>query len=82
MTVQNAFGWLRRQLPNLDPKDLLPLGVEVTTGAIVLGNPSTPSLLVAEFRTATGTFGVVAVSLVVFAQFLGPYHSSEVSIQV
>lgn len=62
ITVQNAFGWLKKQLPNLDPKDLLPLGIEVTTGAIVLGNPSTPSLLVAEFHTATGTFGVVAVS--------------------
>ncbi|KAF6761220.1 hypothetical protein DFP72DRAFT_34729 [Ephemerocybe angulata] len=58
--IQNAVGWLGKQLPNLDPKDLLPLGIEVTTGAIILGNPSTPSLMVAEFHTAHGTFGVVS----------------------
>jgi hypothetical protein len=60
--VRNAFVWVRQQLPNLDPKDLLPLGIEVSTGSIVLGNPSTPSILVAEFRSAAGTFGVVSVS--------------------
>lgn len=60
--AQAAVWWMRQQLPNLDPKDLLPLGITVTTGAIVLGNPSTPSMLVAEFNSANGTFGVVAVS--------------------
>ncbi|EAU91786.1 hypothetical protein CC1G_04554 [Coprinopsis cinerea okayama7 len=59
LTIQRAFNWLKNQLPSLDPKDLLPLGVEVTTGAIILGNASTPSLLVAEFQNADGTFGVV-----------------------
>jgi hypothetical protein len=65
-TIQNAFAWLKRQLPNLDPKDLLPLGIEVTTGALILGNPSTPHLLVAEFHSAEGTFGVLAVRLWLF----------------
>jgi hypothetical protein len=51
--------WLKRQLPNLDPKDLLPIGIEATKGAIVCGNGSTPSLLVAEFSQAEGTFGIV-----------------------
>lgn len=59
--VRNAFEWLKQQLPNLDPKDLLPLGIEVNTGSIIMGNPSTPTMLVAEFRTANGTFGVVGV---------------------
>ncbi|KAJ7680397.1 hypothetical protein DFH06DRAFT_1404238 [Mycena polygramma] len=57
--VQNAWHWVRRQLPTLDPKDLLPLGIEVTKGAIICGNPSTPNLLVAEFRRTEGMFGIV-----------------------
>jgi hypothetical protein len=51
--------WFKRQLPSLDPKDLLPVGIEATKGAIVCGNGSTPSLLVAEFSKAEGTFGIV-----------------------
>ncbi|KAF9465079.1 hypothetical protein BDZ94DRAFT_1351083 [Collybia nuda] len=57
--VRATIAWIKRQLPNLDPKDLLPLGVEVIKGAIVCGNSSTPNLLVAEFRRTEGTFGVV-----------------------
>jgi hypothetical protein len=57
--IQTAFTWLKRQLPNLDPKDLLPIGIEATKGAIVCGNGSTPNLLVAEFSQAEGTFGIV-----------------------
>ncbi|KAG5639402.1 hypothetical protein H0H81_002934 [Sphagnurus paluster] len=51
--------WIKRQLPSLDPKDLLPLGIEITKGAITCGNNSTPNLLVAEFQRSEGTFGVV-----------------------
>ncbi|KAF9529375.1 hypothetical protein CPB83DRAFT_789894 [Crepidotus variabilis] len=57
--VSNGLTWLNNQLPNLDPKDLLPLGIDVQTGAIILGNSSTPSLLVAEFQNAFGTYGIV-----------------------
>ncbi|KAJ6593973.1 hypothetical protein B0H19DRAFT_1365929 [Mycena capillaripes] len=59
VAVQNAWHWVRRQLPTLDPKDLLPLGIEVVKGAIICGNPSTPNLLVAEFRRTEGMFGIV-----------------------
>ncbi|KAJ7462379.1 hypothetical protein B0H11DRAFT_1923358 [Mycena galericulata] len=61
--VQNAWHWVRRQLPTLDPKDLLPLGIEVTKGAITCGNPSTPNLLVAEFHRTEGMFGIVQALL-------------------
>ena len=54
---------VKRQLPNLDPKDLLPIGIEVAKGAIIVGNRSTPELLVAEFRNTRGTYGIVPVSL-------------------
>ncbi|KAI0342100.1 hypothetical protein BDW22DRAFT_1358216 [Trametopsis cervina] len=56
-------GWIERlkqQMPNLDPKDLLPLGIEVRKGAIIAGNESTPTLFVAEFESAEGTYGIVA----------------------
>ncbi|KAG6849567.1 hypothetical protein H0H93_007348 [Arthromyces matolae] len=46
-------------MPSLDPKDLLPLGIEITKGAITCGNNSTPNLLVAEFRRSEGTFGLI-----------------------
>ncbi|KAJ7770170.1 hypothetical protein DFH07DRAFT_1004242, partial [Mycena maculata] len=59
IAVQSAWQWVRRQLPTLDPKDLLPLGVEITRGAITCGNPSTPNLLVAEFQRTEGMFGIV-----------------------
>ncbi|KAF8210348.1 hypothetical protein K438DRAFT_1959629 [Mycena galopus ATCC 62051] len=59
VAFQRAWHWVRLQLPTLDPKDLLPLGIEVTKGAIICGNPSTPNLLVAEFRSTEGMFGLV-----------------------
>ncbi|KAJ7901907.1 hypothetical protein B0H14DRAFT_3080144 [Mycena olivaceomarginata] len=59
VVFQRAWHWVRRQLPTLDPKDLLPLGIEVTKGAIICGNPSTPNLLVAEFGRTEGMFGIV-----------------------
>ncbi|KAH8828053.1 hypothetical protein DL96DRAFT_1601498 [Flagelloscypha sp. PMI_526] len=57
--IQSAVDWMRKQLPHLDPKDLLPLGLHISKGAIVIGNASTPNLLVADFKTAKGNFGVV-----------------------
>ncbi|KAI0665956.1 hypothetical protein C8Q78DRAFT_985325 [Trametes maxima] len=57
--VKRAIGWVQRQLPNLDPKDLLPISLEVVKGAITIGNASTPNLLAAQFQRAEGTYGIV-----------------------
>ncbi|RPD53525.1 hypothetical protein L227DRAFT_535889, partial [Lentinus tigrinus ALCF2SS1-6] len=57
--VKRAANWVRQQMPNLDPKDLLPISLEVTKGAITIGNASTPNLLIAEFQRAEGTYGIV-----------------------
>ena len=46
-------------MPNLDPKDLLPISLEITKGAVTIGNSSTPNLLVAEFQRAEGSYGIV-----------------------
>ncbi|KAJ7084454.1 hypothetical protein B0H15DRAFT_940059 [Mycena belliarum] len=56
---RRAWYWVRQQLPTLDLKDLLPVGIEVTQGAIICGNTSTPTLLVAEFQKTDGMFGIV-----------------------
>ncbi|KAF8554692.1 hypothetical protein OG21DRAFT_1508579 [Imleria badia] len=57
--IHAAINWIKRQMPYLEPKDLLPISIEVFKLAIVCGNPSTPSLMVAECHRADGTFGIV-----------------------
>ncbi|KAG7440025.1 uncharacterized protein BT62DRAFT_646663 [Guyanagaster necrorhizus] len=56
--LQDAFTWFKRQLPTLDPKELLPIGLDATKGVIICGNNSTPNLLVAEFQRAEGNIGI------------------------
>ncbi|KAK1218471.1 Macrophage colony-stimulating factor 1 receptor [Marasmius sp. AFHP31] len=56
--IQRMMAWVKQQLPNLDPKELLPLAIEVSKGAIICGNASTSSILVSEFQRAEGTFGI------------------------
>ncbi|KAI0314094.1 hypothetical protein OF83DRAFT_1165342 [Amylostereum chailletii] len=58
-TVRKLLYWLRSQLPNLDPKKLLPFSFQIDKGAIICGNGSTPSLLHAEFTVADGMYGNV-----------------------
>lgn len=61
--IKRGVGWFQQQLPNLDPKDLLPISLEVLKGAITIGNASTPNLLAAEFQRGEGTYGIVDVGL-------------------
>ena len=61
--VKKSLAWGRGQLPNLDPKELLPISIDVTKAAIVIGNAATPTLLVTEFQRSEGTYGVVSVRL-------------------
>jgi hypothetical protein len=49
---------IKDEMPHLDPLDLLPLGFDIKKGAIIIGNPSTPSILVAEFAESSGTYGI------------------------
>jgi hypothetical protein len=56
--VQNLIHWFKRQLPYLDPKDVLPIGIDVIKGKIICGNFAVPNLLVAEFTSAEGRFGI------------------------
>ena len=60
--LKRAGSWVKHQLPSMDSKGLFPIGIEATRGVITLGNASTPELIVADFRRADGTYGVVPVS--------------------
>jgi hypothetical protein len=61
--IHAALAWIKRQTPYLDPNDILPIALELSKVAITCGNPSTPTLLVAECHRAEGTFGIVQVGL-------------------
>ncbi|EJD45633.1 hypothetical protein AURDEDRAFT_165486 [Auricularia subglabra TFB-10046 SS5] len=52
--------WFSIGLPTLDWMELLPVGLRVERGAIILGNSSAPSIIVARFSSANGTFDVTA----------------------
>ncbi|KLO15399.1 hypothetical protein SCHPADRAFT_995885 [Schizopora paradoxa] len=57
--LQRIFAWFRRQMPDLDVKNLLPISFDATKGAILLGNHTTENLLLAQFASASGTYGIV-----------------------
>jgi hypothetical protein len=61
--VQRALDRVRRQLPTLDAKDLLPLSIAITKAIIICGNASTPNLLVIDSKAADGVIGIVPVSM-------------------
>ncbi|KAH8118988.1 hypothetical protein DFH11DRAFT_1696800 [Phellopilus nigrolimitatus] len=51
--------WMKRQLPDLNPRNLLPLSLDVVKGAITMGNHTTENLFMVEFAQAMGTYGNV-----------------------
>jgi hypothetical protein len=61
--VQRLLIWLRSQLPSLDPKDVLPLSIEITKAVIVCGNAATPSLMTIDIQQGDGVFGIIPVSV-------------------
>jgi hypothetical protein len=67
--VKRARSWLSAHLPKMTDHDLLPIGFEIVTGAIVLGNDSTPSVLIASFESAKGTYGIAPVRFFLMASF-------------
>lgn len=54
-----VVGWLANIKP--DFHEVLPIDVVAVRGAIVLGNASTPSLLVARFSQADGSYSIISV---------------------
>ncbi|KAG8901896.1 hypothetical protein FRB99_005016 [Tulasnella sp. 403] len=50
--------WMRGVKPSFDWNDVLPVSFEATTCAIIAGNNSTPSILIADIQKVTGTYGI------------------------
>ncbi|KAI6121684.1 hypothetical protein F5141DRAFT_529930 [Pisolithus sp. B1] len=57
--IHAALNWVKRQLPYIDAKALLPVSIEAFKCSITCGNPSTPSLMIVECHGTSGTFGIV-----------------------
>ena len=57
--LTNFYAWLKTQLPDLDPKHLLPVSYEVSKAAITMGNHTTESILLAQSVQTSGTYGIV-----------------------
>lgn len=60
--VKKALDRLHALVPSLDLRDVLPVSFEAKTCAMVAGNDSTPSVLIAEVKTITGVYRVAPVS--------------------
>lgn len=53
-----VWKWVVTRLPKFDFNDLLPIALEAKHGAIILGNPSMPSIFTITFKTGSGTYSV------------------------
>ena len=43
-------------------RDFLPIEIVGDTGAVIIGNPETPSLLITHYKSMSGTYEVVQVT--------------------
>ncbi|KAF8678264.1 fermentation associated protein [Rhizoctonia solani] len=48
----------RVRMPEIDFNEILPVGLEFRKGALVVGNDSTPSILIMDIAGGTGSYGV------------------------
>lgn len=48
-------------MPEIDFNEILPVGLIIGKGALVIGNDSTPSILIMDLASGSGTYGVSQV---------------------
>lgn len=58
--LKRCSEWVHLLLPGFQQTDILPISFAGRTFAIVAGNDSTPSILIAEAHKISGTYGVTA----------------------
>ncbi|CAE7120149.1 unnamed protein product [Rhizoctonia solani] len=46
------------RMPEIDFNEILPVGLEIRKGALVIGNDSTPSILIMDINRGSGSYGV------------------------
>jgi protein CSF1 len=69
--IVNAVGvGLVAQIPSFEWGNLLPIGIAIIRGAIVIGNDSTPTILIGDFKLASVTVGTSPVNIFVFCLVL------------
>jgi len=50
--------WLAAQVPTFDFNDILPIAISASRGAIHIGNPSTSTVVVLQFKKGNGEYGI------------------------
>lgn len=60
--LREALGDKDEKLPWLWQRDVFPFGIDVSHGAVVVGNDATPTVTIAEFGTAEGVVRTEEVS--------------------
>ncbi|KAG8964186.1 hypothetical protein FRC03_002130 [Tulasnella sp. 419] len=58
--IREWADWLHGRIPTVNFQDFLPLAVEATRCALVLGNDSAPSVFIADIKKASGTYSIAA----------------------
>lgn len=48
-------------MPEIDFNEILPVGLIIGKGALIIGNDSTPSILIMDLANGSGTYGVSQV---------------------
>lgn len=59
--LRDASASIKRQLPVLEPKNLLPLSFKASRAAIICGNRATRNHMIFQFTEGHGTYGIVQV---------------------
>lgn len=52
--LREALGGKDEKLPWQWQRDVFPFGIDISHGAVVIGNDATPTVTIAEFGTAEG----------------------------
>lgn len=60
--LREALGGKSEKLPWQWQRDVFPFGIDVSHGAVVIGNDATPTVTIAEFGTAEGVVRTEEVS--------------------
>ena len=62
--LREALGGKSEKMPWQWQRDVFPFGIDVSHGAVVIGNDATPTVTIAEFGTAEGVVRTEEVSAV------------------
>ncbi|KAG8827640.1 hypothetical protein FRC19_001885 [Serendipita sp. 401] len=56
--LSKIWSWIKARIPTFDVNDLLPIAFEAKHGAIILGNPSMPTIFTIMFGSGDGNYSL------------------------